>query len=122
MSDLPARWRKTTQEPAPSYHSPTPPCHYDIYPAFPLAPGVIDTGYPALAERIEGHRCVIIDGYGGVLWSNLRARLDAALQARGVCASWISIDAALKTKQEIVEMVEPFLGGEDPLFGTRFTG
>jgi len=122
VSDLPAQWRKTTQEPAPAHHSPTPPGHYDIYPAFPLAPGLIEVGYAALAKCIEGYRRVIIDGYGGVLWSNLRAQLDAALQARGVNASWIPVDAALRSEQQIAEMVQPFLGGEDPLFGTRFTG
>jgi len=115
-------WRKTTQAIAPARRVPTPAGQYDIYPAFPLASGTITSGYGALAERIAGHAQVVVDGYGGVLWHNLRHELDAALQARGIRAAWIDINQALRAPAEVEHLVAPFVGGDDPLFGTRFPG
>jgi hypothetical protein len=77
-------WRKTTQKLAPAYHTPTPAGQYDIYPGFPIGSGKIELGYQALADRLAGHRRVIIDGYGGVFWHNLRTQLDAVLTRRGI--------------------------------------
>ena len=36
--------------------------------------------------------------------------------------TWVRVEDALKPAVEIEALVEPFLGGDDPLFGTRFTG
>lgn len=115
-------WRKTTQKLAPASRTSTPPGQYDIYPAFPIGPGQIGLGYDALAARLAGHQQVIIDGYGGVFWPNFRAQLDAALRRLGVRARWLSVEDALRPESEVDRLVAPFLGGDDPLFGTRFTG
>jgi mannose-6-phosphate isomerase class I len=115
-------FRKTTQDLAPVEHTPTTPGHYDIYPGFSIGEGRIFTGFDSLAQRIAGQRRVIIDGYGGVLWDLFRDELDAALKQRGVEANWISVDNALRSPEEIESLVAPFLGGDDPLWGTRFTG
>jgi mannose-6-phosphate isomerase class I len=115
-------WRNTTQALAPAIHTPTPAGQYDIYPGFPIGPGKIALGYTALAEQLAGQRQVIIDGYGGVLWEKLRAELEAALQAQGVQAAWVDVEQALKPEAAIEALVAPFLGGDDPIFGTRFTG
>jgi mannose-6-phosphate isomerase class I len=48
--------------------------------------------------------------------------LDEALQRRGARARWTAIEQALKPPGEAARLVAPFLGGDDPLFGTRFTG
>ncbi len=118
----PQAWRKTTQSLAPAHHTPTEPGHYDVYPGFPLAPGMIALGYGALADHLAGQRRVIIDGYGGVLWDGLREQLDAALRERGIDAAWTTVDGALRAETQIDELIDPFLGGDDPLFGTRFGG
>ncbi|HEX9369561.1 MAG TPA: class I mannose-6-phosphate isomerase, partial [Roseiflexaceae bacterium] len=115
-------WRKTTQHLMPARHAPTPPGQYDIYPSFVLGPNRIALGHDALAARIAGHRQVTIDGFGGVLWPELRARLDAALARRGVRTAWWDVAAALRPGPAIDALVQPFLGGDDPLFGMRFTG
>ena len=115
-------WRKTTQLLAPSTCPPTPPGQYDIYPAHPIGPGKIALGYDALAERIAGHPCAVIDGYGGVFWSRLREQLDATFVRRGVRVRWVNVQEAMRPETEIERLVQPFLGGDDPLFGTRFTG
>lgn len=115
-------WRKTTQDLAPLAHTPTPRGHYDLYPGFPLGPGKIDVGYDALAAALAGARTMTIDGYVGVFWYDLRAQLDVALTARGVTACWVNVADALRPEHEINALVEPFLGGDDPIFGTRFQG
>jgi mannose-6-phosphate isomerase class I len=115
-------WRKTTQKLAPVFHTPAPPGQYDIYPAFPIGPGKIGLGYEALAARLVDHRKVVIDGYGGVFWSDFQAQLDAALRRIGIQAKWLNVEDALRPEPEIDRLIAPFLGGDDPLFGTRFRG
>lgn len=112
--------RKTTQMLAPARHTPTPPGQYDVYPGFPIGSGKIELGYDALAAKLSG--LVTIDGYGGVQWANLREQLDAAFKRRNIHAVWHDVTQALKPEAEIDALCAPFLGGDDPLFGTRFTG
>ncbi|MBS3967397.1 MAG: class I mannose-6-phosphate isomerase [Truepera sp.] len=122
-------WRRTTQPILPPRHSPAPAGRYDLYPAYPLPERShserhlqqIGRGFAALAECLAGHPRIVIDGYGGVLWPVFRERLERALVALEVKASWLTVDQALKPEAEIARLVAPFLG-DDPLFGTRFTG
>ena len=123
MSELlPAQWRKTTQPLAPSDHHPTGRGQYDIYPAFPCQPGAIKAGAIAFAQSIAGHPVVIIDGEVGTFWEHLRSELDQALQSMGIQADWLDVRDAMQSERQIDQMIEPFLGGDDPIFGTRFTG
>lgn len=71
---------------------------------------------------LQAPRAVVIDGYVGVLWAELCASLNQALRAEGVSATWLSVDAALKPEGEINELLAPYLGGDDPVFGKRYTG
>lgn len=119
-------WRKTTQLLAPARHTPTPFGQYDVYPGFPIGGGKIELGYDALAARLVALAGpagqATLDGYGGVLWANVREQLDAALQRLGVRAVWQDVSTALRPEPEIDALIAPFLGGDDPIFGTRFTG
>jgi mannose-6-phosphate isomerase class I len=114
--------RKTTQVLAPAQHTPTAPGQYDIYPGFPVGSGKIAVGYDALAAKLSGHRVMTIDGYSGVLWANLREQLDAAFKRLNINAVWHDVSQALRPESEIDNLCAPFLGGDDPLFGTRFAG
>lgn len=118
----PETFRKTAQYLLPAQRPPAPAGQYDLYPAFPLGPGKIDLGFDALANRLAEAAQVVIDGYPGVLWEDFRRRLDEALRRHGVQATWRSMEDALKPASEIDTLIAPFLGGDDPLFGTRFTG
>jgi len=93
-----------------------------MYPVFPLNHGKIEHGFLHLASQLIGHSQIVIDGYVGVLWDHFRTQLDQALRHRGVRAEWISITQALRPTEEINTLIEPFLGGDDPIFGKRFTG
>jgi mannose-6-phosphate isomerase class I len=115
-------WRKTTQELMPARPRQTPVGQYNIYPGYPVGDGKIQLGFGALAERMAREKMVVIDGYVGIFWEDLHARLDASLRARDLVVSWKNVSEALKPETEINAMIEPFLGGDDPIFGTRFTG
>jgi mannose-6-phosphate isomerase class I len=117
-----SQYRKTAQPLRPRNHEPTAPGEYDIFPAYPLREGKIEHGFHHLASHLLGQTRVVIDGYVGVLWDHFRAQLHQALESYGVLAEWIPVVDALRPAQEIKALIEPFLGGDDPLFGKRFTG
>jgi mannose-6-phosphate isomerase class I len=94
---------------------------YDIYPCFRLHPGQIGAGFASLARRISVEKQVIVDGFEGVFFDYFRDHLEKELLALGIASSWTSFHSCLKTPQEIDRLIEPFLGGDDPLFGTRAT-
>jgi len=121
-------FRKTTQHLAPVTHTPAPEGQYDIYPGFEIGPNKIWVGHEALANKLielsqQHHtRNLIIDGYGGVLWTHLRESLTQVFTVQDVGVRWFNIDEALRPTDEIERLVAPFLGGDDPIFGTAFTG
>jgi mannose-6-phosphate isomerase class I len=116
-NSLTAEKRKTTQSLIPEKVSPTIPGKYNIYPGFPVGGGKIKAGSKALAEWIMQHKTVIIEGYAGVLWDDFIANMDEELSRMGKKALWFHVDAALHPPHVIDKMLEPYLGGDDPLFG-----
>jgi len=92
---------------------------YNPFPSFPLQRGSVSRGIPSLAAHLSAHTTVIIDGYIGILWDDLRERMDESFNTLGIRASWIDVSCALRSQEEIGKLAEPFLGGDDPLFGTR---
>jgi mannose-6-phosphate isomerase class I len=119
---LPENWRQTTQVLMPANYSPVQPGQYDIYPAYPLAPGQIQVGFAGLAEILSLVRTVIIDGYPGVLWDSFRIQLEAALLDRGMHAHFVPVVKAMLPSGAVDRLIEPYLGGNDPLFGFRYPG
>ncbi|MEX2093424.1 MAG: class I mannose-6-phosphate isomerase [Pirellulales bacterium] len=95
---------------------------YTLYPAFPLKPGAVGMGFDALAKELTECRAARIDGYVGVFWEQFRQQLQKALARLDVHATWIDVSQAQKAAADIESFAEPFLGGDDPLFGTRFDG
>ena len=111
-------FRDSPQPPLPAHKPAQSGAGPDIYPCHPIACGAIKQGYAALAAAIAGHARVLLDGYGGVFWEELRQ----GLQAAGIAARWIATADYLKPEAEIDAMLAPYLGGDDPLFGKRFPG
>ena len=110
--------RKTTQHLLPLNPQPTAPGAYDIYPCFPLA-GPSWTGYAALARQLADQPFVVIDGCNGVFWDELVTGLQQAWQAMGLRVSFQDVRQALKPATQLEDLLSPFLGGDDPLFGFR---
>jgi len=115
-------WRKTTQILMPARRVETAPGRYNIYPSCNLPAGQIEGGFAALAKRLAGEDQVVIDGYPGVLWDDFRERLDGAFRALGVRVSWCDVLTAMLPAAAVDALIAPFLGGDDPIFGFRFTG
>jgi hypothetical protein len=115
-------FRKTTQFLMPAAAETTPAGQYNAYPAHPLGPGQIFTGFDALAERLPETGSVLIDGFPGVLWEHFESQLAGALAARGVQAHFTRTESALLPPEAIDTLLAPYLGGSDPLFGFRFPG
>lgn len=111
--------RKTDQFLRPITKSDQQAGTYDIYPSLRLEAGSIQAGLKGLAQAISGQGQVVIDGYQGVFFELLKDELDAELKALGKMVRWTDVSAALKPETEIDQLIEPFLGGDDPLFGTR---
>src|SRR5215207_10247445 len=116
-----SEYRRTSQPLLPKHPRPTPG-KYDMYPAYSLSERKIEHGFHHLASHLIGRSQIMIDGYIGVLWDQFQMQLDQALQSWGVHAAWISAAKGLRSKEEIDTLIDPFLGGDDPIFGTRFTG
>lgn len=115
-------FRKTTQHLMPSDAKPTGAGDYDIYPAHEIGDGKIESGYAVLAKKIADYKVVMIDGYVGVFWDQFREALDQKLRSSGITVSWTNIEETLLPEKEIEKLVEPWLGGDDPIFGKRYPG
>jgi len=94
---------------------------YNIYPIFSLESDQIFNGYKSLTKWIIGQKNVIIEGYAGVFWDRLQAAISKCLAEEGLTANWINTSDYLKTTDEIDQLVKPFLGSEDAVWGTKCT-
>lgn len=115
-------FRKSKQLLAVAKPAKKPEHGYELYPAFPVPSASVELGFDELATQIAFHRTVRIDGFVGVFWDRFREKLDEALTRINVDASWIDVSIAHKSPSEIESIVAPFLGDDDPLFGTRYVG
>lgn len=119
QTDLNKEWRRTAQYLFPGKKPSPASGKYDIYPAFKLRDDAILEGFPALAELVAKHKTVIFDGYGGIFWDLFREKLDKILKDKGIKTSWKNTADFLKSPAVIEDMIAPFMGGADPLFGKR---
>ena len=92
---------------------------YDILPVHPIFDGKIGLGYDGLATKLVMERTVILDGYIGVDWEEVVSSLVISLQKLGRSVLTFDIGNCLKPEHDIESMVEPFLGGNDPIFGFK---
>lgn len=109
--------RNTSQFLIPEKVNHTTKGNYNIYPAFPIGKGKIQEGCTPITKWILKHKTVVIDGYMGVLWDNLISNIHTELVKSGKNIAWIHVDAAAHDEKYINTLVEPYLGGDDPLFG-----
>jgi mannose-6-phosphate isomerase class I len=116
---LPEEWRKTGQYLAPLVKPGVAEGQYDIYPSFDVGSDLIHEGFESLADVIAGEGTVIIDGYIGIFYDHFIESLDKILRDRSVRAAWKKTNDYLKSPGETDELIAPFLGGDDLLFGRR---
>lgn len=92
---------------------------YDINPMHEVVNGEIVQGYSALADRLINEKLIILDGYIGVDWDEVITSLVLAFKAAKLSVCTFNIKDYLKPEKEIGLMVEPYLGGDDPIFGYK---
>jgi len=92
---------------------------YNIYPVFNLGDGRIHNDYSSLAEWIISHKNVIIDGYAGVFWEVVKDELTKCFERSNLKVGWTNTTTFLKKEEAIDEMVSPFLGADDSVWGTK---
>lgn len=111
--------RKTTQHVLPVEKCKTEPNAYDIYPVHDLGSKKISCDYASLARRLSGSSSIVVDGFIGVRFDLFATELNKAFEAIGIHPVWWSTQAAMKSPEEIDRLIEPYLGGDDPIFGFR---
>lgn len=92
---------------------------YDIYPSLKLGNELISADIKSLAELTIDKKIIILDGYVGVFFEDFRTHLDQALIALGKTANWVNVGSAMKPEQEVDQLIRPFMGAADSIFGTR---
>lgn len=98
---------------------------FDTFPKFTISSGKIEKNYDSLAENIsfdilQGLRVLAIDGYHGTNWEEFISGLTNALKDVNIHPELINICSTYESETEILKKIEPFLGGDDPIFGVHF--
>lgn len=92
---------------------------YDIYPSYRINDNNIFEGFESLRDRIGRNKIVIVDGYNGAPFNVFRETIRKVLAEKGITSSWKNVTDFYHTEDKIKEITKPFLGGSDPLFGTK---
>lgn len=90
---------------------------YRIHPFHTLDSGSIFRGFPSLVDWIGNQETVVIDGYVGVDWETISARIKTLMADKGLSVNIIDARFFLKDNNEINELVTPFLGEKGSVWG-----
>ncbi len=98
---------------------------FDTFPTFIPTTGSIEKGYKKLADFIadnntDGLRVLAVDGYQAIDWKKFKEEIETHLSEKKIKSEWINIADCYADSEEISRRAEPFLGGDDPLFGTHY--
>lgn len=97
-------------------------CSYDIFPAFELGgPAKIHIGYESLLEKLQDSDTIILDGYVGVDWDEISTAVSDYFTAKGQQFILVNCADFYKPSSELQELIDPYLGGDDPIFGKKTT-
>lgn len=111
--------RATKQEVMPAKLAGEVNTGYEIYPSHSLGSAKIHEGYSSLAQWIAEQGTVIIDGYIGLFWDQIQEQLVAELKKAGRKVNVWTMDQFLKPEAEVDQMVRPFLGTTESVWGRK---
>lgn len=114
-------WRKSSQFLMPAKKSEETIGRYGLYPTHSLGEGKIHQGFDSLADELDKSDIIVIDGYQGVFFENIKENLEQYFSQKTSKVNWIDVSSYLKPAAEVDVMIAPFLGGNDPIFGSRTT-
>ena len=113
--------RQTKQFLAPIKKGYNSKSSYNIYPSYHTNEGEIHKGYDKLVNEIIHKEYIILDGYIGTDWKEVINNFTKLIISKGRSISTIFIDDFLKPEEDILQIISPFLGGNDPVFGRLTT-
>lgn len=92
---------------------------YSVYPIHSLTEGKIFKGYDTLAAWMIGQKTVLIEGFAGILWGDIFEGLNKEFQNKSLDVKWHFTSDYLKPGNEIQQLLEPFLGSPDSVWGKK---
>lgn len=110
------QWRKTTQHLLPRINDIVSSTKYQLYPVHTLSKEQISAGFSSLAKYLKNKHMVMIDGYIGVLWTDFQEQLNFELDMN---IQWLNLADYMLPESTINDLIAPYLGGDDPIFGKR---
>jgi mannose-6-phosphate isomerase class I len=112
--------RKSTQFLMPQHlNLPTAQDTYNIYPFQRLGGQRIFNGFDSLSDWIAEKGTVIIDGYGGGFYDEIKEKLNNCFSETGLSVNWIETKNFLKSEEVIDAMIGPFMGQYGSVWGTK---
>ena len=94
---------------------------YTVFPSYHTK-HIVNNGFDILADEICDEKLIVIDGFGGVLWENVKEQLSLQFIRKNKKVSWYNINSCLKHEKDIETIICSSLNGNDPVFGKKFTG
>lgn len=121
MDSPPKLWRKSSQALLPQRVSQLqiPEDTYNMYPFHRLGEGKIFQGYQSLAQWMMTQERICIDGYIGNDWLYIQQVLTSYFQEAGIRAEWFKMADFIKSEEIITQMVSPFVGEKDAVWGKK---
>ena len=92
---------------------------FDLYPSFDLGSGKIKLGYERLTEYLTNKRILCLEGFSGINWEFIAGNIESELQRKGLSVNLINIATCLKPEASLENLVAPFLGEKESVWGTR---
>lgn len=90
---------------------------YDIYPTHSIGDNKIFEGYESLADILVGEKRIFIDGFVGIIFDQVKERLQSVFDQKGFQPKWVNVEEAFVREIEIEKKVSKYLNGDDPVFG-----
>ncbi len=116
--------KRQSASPVLPVHKQWSPDGYDIYPTIPLVQGRVKEGFASFAQFLKhlNRSSIVIDGNTGVHWDDVILLIQKECTEIGLQPLFFDVSAGLKPEKEIEEILEPNMGGNDPVFGKLFDG
>ena len=74
-----------------------------------------------LLKDLQHKRQSLLTVMWAFFYETIKTKVDTALSEMGKNVHWVNAEEALKPEDEINELIRPFMGDEDSIFGTRAT-
>lgn len=63
---------------------------YGLYPTHSVGENKIQNGFESLAKEIRNNKTIIIDGYLGIFYENIKNNLQSNFEKLGIKTNWIN--------------------------------